>query len=86
MGVDSLRALLTEGQACCGPGAHGRVHVVGDVKLPAGVQHDGRDGRVVRVAHVGEQVVHHLRTSPHRRLWSGTAIREQRQSICATCV
>ncbi len=66
--VQSVKARNSR-QACQGPaarrragaGAHGGVHMVGDAELAAGVQHDRRDGRVVRVAHVGEEVVHHLR-------------------------
>ena len=44
---------------------HRGVHHVGHAKLLAGLQDDGRDGRVVRVADGGEQVVHHLRKQYH---------------------
>ena len=36
------------------------VNLVGDLELFAGVQHNGCDGWVVRVADAREQVVHHL--------------------------
>ena len=41
-------------------GTHIWEDFVGDVELSAGVHDDGRYCRVVRVADVGEQVVHHL--------------------------
>ena len=51
-----------------------RTHVgedfVGDVVLSAGVHHDGRDCRVVRVADVGEQMVHNLHSTAQYRTLS----------------
>ena len=42
---------------------HRWVHLVRDLELLARGQHNGRDGRVVRVAHAWEEVVHHLRNA-----------------------
>ena len=52
-----------------GPGYSSAAHIgedfVGDIKLAAGVDDNGGDGRVVRVADVGEQMVHHLLDYSH---------------------
>ena len=45
---------------CGGAEAHAREDFVGNPKVATGVYHNGPNGRVVGVADVGEQVVHHL--------------------------
>ena len=53
-------------------GSYAGEDFVGDAKLAAGLHHDWGDGRVVRVADVGEEVMHHLQHAYiMRRLHTG---------------